>query len=751
MSDDIGEEIKLRKSKQEEVLREASERFRYTLDREATTRKLFVEDVRFAHGDSDNGWQWPVELKKDRDQDMRPCLTINKIRQHNLNIINEIKQNRPRVKFIPTSTSASFDCAKVLNALVRRIEYRSHADAVYANAVQFCVHGGFGYWRLGTNYLDDMSFDQEIYIQPIKDPLTVMIDPDTLEEDKSDMKYAFIWEDVDDDEFAARFPEWKDLMGADAPLDIVDESWQNKDTTRVSEYWRITQTKDTLFAFEGEDGQPVLTLKSILGEAETTKRLAKNPQVRSREVLRNTVERHTIVGKQIVKSEKWPGKYIPIVPVIAEEVTVDGVIDRKSHTRALKDPQRMYNYWSSSAVEFGALQTKTPWVAPAEAIEGFETIWTQANTQNFAYLPYRAFDEDGNAIPPPRRTEPPVPAPVAITGMEVASREMEMTSGQYGQMAAEPGNERTGKALQERDRQGDRATFHYKDGLARALQYTGKIILDLLPAIYDTQRMMTLVDEENQNFSLRIDPDARQEYLQKASGETVERILSPILLDGYDVQASAGPSFQTLRQEAFDAISVILTQSPQLISLVGDLMFRAADFPLADEIATRLRRMVPPEALGQGPTPKEQQMQMEIQRLQGLLQSAVIENIDAKLRLRGKDEKRETDIYKAGTERIKAIMPFIDPTTGQLIVSDTMQEVIGADLLGISLAHDQMRQGQLGQGGMVQPEDANAQLQQAGVTPQPSPHGIVHTGVLPGAPPQPPQGGQPPMPQNDGQ
>jgi hypothetical protein len=328
---------------------------------------------------------------------------------------------------------------------------------------------------------------------------------------------------------------------------------------------------------------------------------------------------------------------------------------------------------------------------------------------------------------------------------------MEMTSGQYGQMAAEPGNERTGKALQERDRQGDRATFHYKDGLARALQYTGKIILDLLPAIYDTQRMMTLVDEENQNFSLRIDPDARQEYLQKASGETVERILSPILLDGYDVQASAGPSFETLRQEAFDAISVILTQSPQLISLVGDLMFRAADFPLADEIATRLRRMVPPEALGQGPTPKEQQMQMEIQRLQGLLQNAVIENIDAKLRLRGKDEKRETDIYKAGTERIKAIMPFIDPTTGQLIVSDTMQEVIGADLLGISLAHDRMRQGQLGQGGMVQPEDANAQLQQAGVTPQPSPHGIVHTGVLPGAPPQPPQGGQPPMPQNDGQ
>lgn len=745
MSDDIGEEIKLRKSKQEDVIREATERFRYGMDREATTRKLFVDDVRFAHADSDNGWQWPVELKKDRDQDMRPCLTINKVRQHNLNIINEIKQNRPRIKFLPTSTSASFDCAKVLNALVRRIEYRSHADAVYSNAVQFCVHGGFGYWRVGTDYLDDMSFDQEIFIQPVKDPLTVMIDPDTLEDDKSDMKFAFVWEDVDDDEFKTRFPQWKDLSGSEMPFDIADESWQSKDSTRVAEYWRIVQSKDTLFAFTGEDGAPVLTLKSILGEAETTKRLAANPEVKSREVIRNTVERHTIVGKQIVKSERWPGKFIPIVPVIAEEVTVDGVLDRKSHTRALKDPQRMYNYWSSSAVEFGALQTKTPWVAPAEAIEGFETIWTQANTQNFAYLPYRAFDEDGNVIPPPRRTEPPVPAPVAITGMEVATREMEMTSGQYGQMAANPGNERTGKALQERDRQGDRATFHYKDGLARALTYTGKIILDLLPAIYDTQRMLTLVDEENQNFSLRIDPDARQEFLQKSSGETVERILSPILLDGYDVQASAGPSFETLRHEAFDAISLILTQSPQLISVAGDLMFRAADFPLADEIATRLRRMVPPEALGQGPTPKEKQMQMEIQRLQGLLQAAVVENIDNKLRLRGKDEKRETDLYNAGTDRLKAVMPFIDPVTGQMIVTDTLQEVLGADLLGIAMAHEKARQDQISGGALVQPEDANAQLQQAGVTPQPSPHGIVHPGVLPGQQPgqqqpQPPQG-----------
>jgi len=176
------------------IVAEAKERFARCEEAESDFRKRFVEDLKFANGDADNGWQWPDQIRNAREGDQRPCLTINKTRQHNLQIINDAKQNKPSVKTLPVDGDADIEIAKILDGIIRHIEYNSHAEIVYDTATEFAVQGGIGYWRVVTEYAHDGSFDQEIFLRRVKNPLTVYLDPDIESADGSDAKYAFVFE-----------------------------------------------------------------------------------------------------------------------------------------------------------------------------------------------------------------------------------------------------------------------------------------------------------------------------------------------------------------------------------------------------------------------------------------------------------------------------------------------------------------------------------------------------------------------------
>src|SRR5205085_2387663 len=223
---------------------------------------------------------------------------------------------------------------------------------------------------------------------------------------------------------------------------------------------------------------------------------------------------------------------------------IDGRMDRKGHTRALKDPARIYNYWTSSAVENVALQGKTPWIAAAQAIEDYEVYWNTANRINHSVLPYNAYDDAGNALPQPTRPEPPTMAPAYIQGMQIAVNEMMMVSGQYQPQMGEPSNERSGKALAERQRQGDNATYHFIDNLGVALRHVGRILLNQVPLVYDTRRMMQILALDGTDYEIEVDPTARQAYVQHLNHdqEVIKRIFNP-RLGRYDVQADIGPAY----------------------------------------------------------------------------------------------------------------------------------------------------------------------------------------------------------------
>lgn len=686
----------------DKLVQEAQKRFRRCQEAESDFRKLFLEDLRFAHGDSDNGYQWPDQIRNARQLEKRPCLTINKTIQHNRQITNETRQNSPSVRVQPVDGGADRKTAEIINGIVRHIEANSSADVAYETASEFAVDAGIGYWRITTDYYSDDSFDQEIYIKRVKNPLMIYMDPDILEADGCDARFGFVFEDITKDEFEARYPG-EDVVSW--PLEGGDE-WLSKDKIRIAEYFHIVETEDTLIVTA--DG----TMIRLGDLAEEQRKQAKALAERSRPIKKKAVKWDLIAGDKVIERKDWAGIYIPIVRVVGEEVDIDGKTERKGHTRSMKDPARMYNYWSSSATEFVALQSKAPYVGPAAAREGYEQYWNNANTANYSYLPFNHLDDEGNPIPAPQRQQPPVMASAYMQGMQVAAEEMKMASGQYDASMGARSNETSGRAIRARQAEGDTATFHFIDNLSRAIRYTGKILVDLIPKIYDTPRVVRILGEDGKEDVAKINPAQPQAVMEKRNELTgeIERIYNPGV-GRYDVTVAVGPSYTTRRAEAFDTMTQMVQGNPQLMDKAGDLIMKAADFPMAEELSERLAKFLPPGVNDdKQQSPEMEKVQQELQQCQAQLQALGKEFNDLS---QDKDLDRQkvlVDRYKAETERLKIIAPSLGPEFSKVLAEEFGIQVINSpDIYPGTPPGDGMQQEQPASAGFFAPTDSAGQ------------------------------------------
>jgi hypothetical protein len=672
-----------------EILLEAKKRFKVCQDWEANARINFEYDYKFANADSVNMYQWDNWVVGDRMQNERPCLTINKTRQHNLQIINDGKQNKPGVNIRPVGDEASFEAAQVFQEVVRHIEYNSCAENVYDNAATYQVDAGWGYWRVTVEKITG-SFDKEIFIRRIKDPRSVYLDPNINEVDGSDAWFGFIFDDMPKDLYEAKHPKWKDV-GNSAFNDDGYQGWITKDSVRVCEYFRKSIEPDKLVYFvlptTGEEIGPIKWSqlppdgKAMFNEikARENNLPEEDRTYKEQDELSEQIEHIKIAGNRIVDRKPWLGKYIPIVRLVGTETVIDGIWDCKGHTRALLDPQRIYNVNSSANVEFGALQTKSPITAPQAAIEGFEDYYASANKKNHSYLPYNHIDEDGNPVPAPSRMPAPQASPAYVQQMEIAQNEMMMVSGQYQAQMGENENAKSGVAINARQRQGDRATYHFIDNQAIAIRFTGKILIDLIPKIYDTKRVMRIEAKDNTIMNVTIDPEATAPYEKKASGEEgakddnnqqiVEVIFNPNV-GNYAIISDTGPSFATRRQEAFNALTQIAAQNKEFMGIAGDILWKVADFPEAQVLAQRWRKIIPKNITGDEMDPNIEQAMTEaankIEQQLGIIaqQQKELADKDRELSIKERNQSlNETktavseirEDFRALTDRITAI------------------------------------------------------------------------------------------------
>lgn len=673
--------------KDEELIIEAHARFQRCQDFEGDFRKLFTDDLKFVSADSDNGYQWEDAMRNKRQNDARPCLTVNKTRVHALMVINEAKENRPSVKVNAVGGDASYESAQVYEGVIRHIEYQSNATDAYDTALDFQVKTGIGYWRVVTKYANDETFDQDLFIQRIRNPLTVYLDPDIKEADGSDAQFGFIFDDMKREDFDRKYPAFKDQVSTGTLGEY--SQWCTSDTIRVAEYYYIDYEKDTLIALPmpGPDGEPVtqMVLLSELRDnmAELAKVAMADKTIQRRSIQKPKVLWCMIAGDQIIDRSEWVGSTIPIVRVIGEECVIEGKLDRKGHVRNLKDPQRMYNYWTSSAVEHVALQTKTPYIAGARAIEGYETQWESANVENLSVLNYNDVDDQGNPLLPPQRAEAPVMSAAYMQGMANAAEEMKMVSGQNDALMGAPSNEISGIAIGKRSKQGVQSTMQYRDNQAKAIRYTGKILIEAIPKVYDTPRVIRILAEDGSDDSVQIDPTQQQPMVETPKNDGtdgVNRAFNPAM-GKYEVIADTGPDYSSKREEAFDAMTAIAVADPTFLGKAGDLYFKAGDFAMADELSERYKNSIPAEIRGEAPPPEQQAIQQQldmatqqIQQLQAQLAAAMQTAADYDKKAENKEKETEINAFKATTDRLKVFVDKMSPEQAAILAAQSMSQ-----------------------------------------------------------------------------
>lgn len=722
------------------IVQEAKGRFKRVEDYESDFWVLYVQDVKFALGDSDNGWQWPDDLRKDRETNKRPTLTVNKVGPLCRLITNDQRQNKSSVTIRPANDAASYDAAQIYEGLVRQIEYASNAQAIYDDVGDSQVEGGIGYCKVNTQYVDSdpppdadaASFDQECMIEPVPAHRNVYLDCDIKQKDGSDAEWAFIFDDVPDEEYDAQYGD--DVApGAGDGLTEAD-NWTREGYTRVAEYYRIVKTPDELIWITDDDGNTSTFRKSEMPDAVrplvSKLREEGDPErFKCRPVEKRQLEWYKIAGSRIVERRKLKGRYIPIARAVGIERVVDGKLVRKGHVRQLKDCQRMYNYNSSGQVEFGALQTKTPWVVAAASIQGQEQAWNNANRSNAAYLTFKHKDKDGDAMPAPQRIDAPGTSPAFIQGMEIADKEMMMASGQFHDAQGKESNAISGKAIMQRQRQGDTATYHFIDGMALMIRHLGKILIDLIPLVYNTERVAQILGKDGKQQQVKIDPNAKQAYQKmEQDKDDIVAIFNPGK-GRYEVESDPGPSYATRRQEAWAAFVQIITGSPELINDIGDYMFQQADFPLADKIAERLRakiRNTQPWLLDdEAPGPIMQKLQADLNSATQQIGELLEKLADEKGKVKSRDQKRDIEAFRAESSRIKDFGNTVkdlvgDPKSQRMLMAAVQQllgDIYGEDISGEinreqgdgSVGHPALQPGQQDdQGNGEQPPVPNA-------------------------------------------
>lgn len=552
---------------------EALENFRIAKETEKENRAVGEEDLAFYLGGEG---QWDANVLSDRVAEGRPALTCNLIPQFVHQVIGDQRQSGLGIKVRPAnSTPDGIGKARLFQGLIRHIEQVSNSNQAYDTGFMCSLVNGFGYWRVDTEYVEDDMFEQEIYIRRIQNPFSVYFDPRFTHYDSSDKKFAFVLKRISRKQFDKDFP------GA-APSDFISEadnsvgntSVQSNDLT-IAEHWYLKPTKAWLYLLS--DG--AVRRREKRADAALYEALAKNRMMvlQEKAVDTHVVMQEWISGTEVLDGPNlWPGKFIPIIPCWGEEIYIKGKRYLKSLIHDAKDPQRSYNYFRTSIAERIGLAPKAPFMVAAEQIEGHEHQWENANKKYYPYLKYNPV----SGVNLPSRVQPPAMSSAEFQEAQNAKMDIMGTMGIYEAGLGKQSNERSGRAIFARQRESDNSTFHHKDAFGKALQFTGRVLLDLIPKIYDSQREVRILGDDDKPQFHHVNVLVNGEYVNDLSEGNFESYVD------------VGPDFVTQRAEAVESMIQLLQTAPSLAPVVLDLVVANMDFEGADKIAERLKQAV---------------------------------------------------------------------------------------------------------------------------------------------------------------
>ena len=578
-------------------IQEAIDFLKFANDADTMNRQEALEDLKFGAGD-----QWPVELQTSRNLESRPVITVNKVDNYCRQVSNQQRQQRPRIKVHATNTHEDMVDAQTISGIIRHIEVNSNADHAYDNAFEYAVRMGWGYMRVRTDYISEDSFDQEIYIDPVDNPFTVYFDPNSVAPDGSDADRCLITTMMLKEEFRKLYPDADDGGTSFTQRGTGDSQseWITKEDIRLAEYYYTVREKATLYLLS--DGSA-----TFADDKDFFKRLDAYgiTVIDKRDSFKKTIKYCKMTAVEVLEERDWAGKYIPIVPVYGRHIVIGDKRKKFGMIRYAKDPQRMYNFWQTSITEGVALAPKAKWLLAEGQDEGHENDWSNANIKSFPLLRYKQTDIDGRPAPAPVRLQPEPPQAGIMAAAMGVDNDIKAIMGVFDPAQLGQGNI-SGKALNGQQQQVDLTNFDYYDNLTRSIAHVGKICLDLIPKIYDTERVMRIIGD-----------DGKPELLTINQRDSVDHVLNDITVGQYDVVMETGPGYNSKRQEAVDNMLPLLSAAPELMQVAGDLVFRNMDWPGADIIADRLAASNPMAQIDdKSKVPPQVQMQLAMSQKQ---------------------------------------------------------------------------------------------------------------------------------------
>jgi hypothetical protein len=609
---------------------------------ELENRAAALDDIRFSRLDD----QWPETIVKQRAIEQRPCLTINKLPAFIRQVVNDARQNKPSIKVHPVDSGADPKTAEIINGLIRNIEYTSNADVAYDTAIEASVAGGFGYWRVGMDYAYDDTFDMDLSIERVANQFAVYGDPDSMCADSSDWNVAFIVEPMRKADFEAKYGGKTNVDGHGVETDFESDAWSeagtwlDDETVMVAEWWRreevereiVKCSNGQIYDKEEFEASPDLQAMIQVGMLKITG---------TRKTKSHKVTQVIMSGADILEENEWPGRYIPIIPVYGDEIIVEGKRYLRSLIHSAKDAQRMFNYWRTTSTELVALAPRVPWIGRVGTFKSDADRWATANTTSHSYLEF-----DGEA--PQRQPLDVGPAAGALQEALNASDDMKAIIGIYDASLGARSNETSGKAIMARQREGDVATFHFIDNLSRAIRHTGRILIDLIPKVYNEERVIRVLGEDGSPKSVTVNSGQPAPVIGKDGQPEADdegnaiMALHDLTAGKYDLTVTSGPSFTTRREEAAMQMTEFVRAFPAAAPVIGDILAMNLDWPGADEIAERLKS-INPALQNKGLPPEIQQMiQQGQQAIQELTQ-----------KVQALEADKSVDEFNAQTQRIK--------------------------------------------------------------------------------------------------
>lgn len=518
------------------------------------------------------GAQWEGSLA--RQFENKPKFEVNKVQAAVFKVINEYRNNRIGVRFIPRDGSKDDKLTDACNGLYRADEQDSTADEAYDNAFEEGVAGGFGAWRLRAVLEDEYSDNeyQRIRMEPIFDAdSTVFFDRDAKRQDKSDAKHCWVLVPMTWDSYKETYND--DPTTWPKEIHLTEFDWMiPNDTVYVAEYYKVEAVNEARYIYRSATGEEASYGKEDFEDDEelVARLLATGwAEIRRDKIKCKKIHKYLMSGGKILDDQGYiAGNNIPIVPFFGKRWVVDNVERCQGVVRPAKDTQRLKNMQISKLAEISAKSAVEKPIFAPEQVTGFAVMWADDNIADNPYLLANPItDAAGTPVAYGATSYTKVPniPPAMAALLQVTDTDMKDLLGATESVDQMNANQ-SGVAVEMVQGRIDMNSFIYMSNMGKAVKRSAEIWLGMAKELFveEGRKMKTMTDQKEvgQIEIMRpvIDPETAATVYENDLGNSQ-----------LEVYIEVGPSSSSRRNSVVRAVSGMmgLTQDPETLQVLS--------------------------------------------------------------------------------------------------------------------------------------------------------------------------------------